>query len=342
MHPLITVIVPVYQAEECLERCVDSILAQTIETLEIMLIDDGCTDGCPAICDEYARSEPRVQAFHIENSGVSVARNVGLDAATGRYVVMVDSDDWIEPDYCEKLLSARDAHPDVENIWCGMQLNLEGTTSGVVHYCWNEAEPISLCNKSDFLKLFERWMTNVPWNKLFRRDIIEQHKIRYKIGFWPGQDLLFNMEYLSHTNNPAILVCNQPLYHYMRQQDGSLDTKYKEDLYETYLCLIDAIDQNRKEYGCVTKEDEVIFSTICFNFFERVFRNTFRKKNTAGFFKKLAFNNRILRSQRYRDTVQNVDFKGMHPLMVWSYKRRSYLVVLVLEMLVKVKGYCGR
>lgn len=99
----ITVIIPVYNVEKYLRKCVDSVLAQTYTNLEVILIDDGSPDNCPAICDEYAAKDERVKVIHQQNAGVSAARNAGLDAATGDYIGFVDSDDWIEPDMYETL-----------------------------------------------------------------------------------------------------------------------------------------------------------------------------------------------------------------------------------------------
>jgi len=103
-NPLITIIVPVYKVEPYLRKCVDSILAQTYTNIEVILVDDGSPDGCPAICDEYKEKDSRVVVIHQKNGGVSAARNAGLDIAKGEYIGFVDSDDWIEPDMYEVLM----------------------------------------------------------------------------------------------------------------------------------------------------------------------------------------------------------------------------------------------
>ena len=100
----ISVIVPVYNVEAYLPRCVESIMAQTYQNLEIFLVDDGTKDNCGAICDAYARQDNRVRVIHKENGGLSSARNAGIDASTGEYLSFVDSDDWIEPDMYEKMM----------------------------------------------------------------------------------------------------------------------------------------------------------------------------------------------------------------------------------------------
>ena len=104
--PLVSVIIPIYKVENTLARCVDSVLCQTVDDIEVILVDDGSPDGCPQMCDGYAASESRVRVVHKQNGGLSDARNAGLDIATGDYVMFVDSDDYIEADSCERFLDA--------------------------------------------------------------------------------------------------------------------------------------------------------------------------------------------------------------------------------------------
>ena len=109
--PWLSVLVPVYNVADLLSRCVDSLLAQTYEDVRIILVDDGSTDDCPAICDQYAEQDPRVTSLHRTNGGLSAARNTGIDhvfsieePSRGRYIAFVDSDDWVEPGYVESML----------------------------------------------------------------------------------------------------------------------------------------------------------------------------------------------------------------------------------------------
>ena len=103
-QPKISVIVPVYKTEGLLDRCVESIVGQTYKNLEIILVDDGSPDNCPAMCDEWAEKDSRIRVIHKENGGVSSARNAALDIATGDYIGFVDSDDWIEPEMYSSLI----------------------------------------------------------------------------------------------------------------------------------------------------------------------------------------------------------------------------------------------
>ena len=115
---LISVIVPVYNAAEYLPRCIESILCQTHRNLDILLIDDGSTDGCGEVCDSYAREDSRIRVIHQQNSGVSTARNAGLDAARGDWIGFVDADDWIEPEMYETLLRTAQTNGKLISV-CG-------------------------------------------------------------------------------------------------------------------------------------------------------------------------------------------------------------------------------
>lgn len=131
----ISIIVPVYNVEPYLRRCVDSILAQTLTDFELILVDDGSPDGCPAICDEYAEKDSRVHVIHKENGGVSSARNTGMAVAEGKYFLFCDSDDYVSPQWCETLYVAAEGDPNylafggINRVWpenAGLELNILG------------------------------------------------------------------------------------------------------------------------------------------------------------------------------------------------------------------------
>ena len=117
MCDLISVIVPVYKAEKYLDKCVQSIVNQTYKNLEIILVDDGSPDNCPAVCDEYASKDSRVRVVHKKNAGPSAARNTGLDAATGGYIWFVDGDDYLLPGALQTAAQSTANSPDIVNFW---------------------------------------------------------------------------------------------------------------------------------------------------------------------------------------------------------------------------------
>lgn len=176
--PLISVIVPVYRVEPYLRQCVDSILSQTHSHLEILLVDDGSPDGCPAICDGYARLDARVRVIHQENQGLSAARNTGLDIASGEFISFVDSDDWIEPDMIQTLLNGIREHdadiascmpiPEIED-GIDIQFPLEAPTSA-----------LRLERRAALQELLrDRLLRNFSWSYLYRAEVF--HGLRFPI-----------------------------------------------------------------------------------------------------------------------------------------------------------------
>ncbi len=212
--PLISIIVPVYQVEKYLEKCINSIIAQTYKNLEIILVDDGSTDNCPAICDRFQSVDTRIKVIHQANGGLSHARNVGMEMATGDFIGFVDSDDWIEPNMYEVLMSAlQDTGADI--AVCGRQMET------------SDSKPVSIDATSCKRKLYSteealRTMIkgggiirNTVWNKLYKRTVLSN------ISFPAGkiyEDLLWTPLVIG---NAKLIVCmDSPLYHYLNRTDS--------------------------------------------------------------------------------------------------------------------------
>ena len=182
---MISVIVPVYNVEPYLRKCLDSILVQTYRDLEILTIDDGSTDGSGRICDEYAGKDDRIKVSHTENRGLSAARNLGLDNATGDWVGFVDSDDWIEPDMYEVLLrKAEETGADV--VECGCYLEYPRGTVEI------NRPSISVSGVEAIQYLLREDISNAVWDKLWKRRcfdnirfpegrIFEEHATTYRV-----------------------------------------------------------------------------------------------------------------------------------------------------------------
>ena len=160
---MISVIIPVYNVEPYLRKCLDSVVNQTYKELEILIIDDGSTDGSGAICDEYAKTDKRIRVFHTENRGLSCARNLGLDEAKGEWIGFVDSDDWIEPDMYEVLLkNAEKTGADV--VECGYSRIYPDSV-----YIRQKEELIINGGKEAIHALFQHKINETVWNKLWSR-----------------------------------------------------------------------------------------------------------------------------------------------------------------------------
>ena len=217
MKPTVSVIVPVFNGEKYLERCVDSILNQEYEDLELILVDDGSTDGTGEICRRYERQDPRVLLITKENSGVSDSRNLAIGQALGTYLQFVDSDDWLAPD-ATRLMVRR-----MEETGCDLVIADFYRVSG---------ERVS--HKGDIeedgkmsLETFASYMMENPadfyygvlWNKLYRREIVERHHLRMDRNISWCEDFMFNLEYMRHAE--TICALRTPVYYYVKRK-GSL------------------------------------------------------------------------------------------------------------------------
>ena len=203
----ISVIVPVYNVEEYLSRCVDSILAQSYENLEVILVDDGAKDASGAICDDFAVKDPRVKVIHKENGGLSSARNRGLEAATGEYIAFVDSDDWITPDAYEHLLHLMEKY-EVKLV-CGGRYDVNGKTGEkTTGLCPQKEEVISAEELAGRIFLWDHCDSSAC-DKLYHRSLLEN--FRYPEGR-VCEDVPVTYKIVLSAGRAA--MSDRPFYHY--------------------------------------------------------------------------------------------------------------------------------
>ena len=215
-EPKISVIVPVYNVETYLSRCVDSILAQTYGNLEVILVDDGATDASGAICDAFAAADSRVKVIHKENGGLSSARNAGLDVASGEYIAFVDSDDWITPDAYAHLMGLAEKY-DVKLV-CGGRYDVNGKTGEkTVGLCPEKEEVISAEKLVGRIFLWDGCDSSAC-DKLYHRSLLEN--FRYPEGK-VCEDVPVTYKIVLAAGRAA--MSDRPFYHYYHRP-GSITT----------------------------------------------------------------------------------------------------------------------
>ncbi|WP_243009253.1 glycosyltransferase [Clostridium sp. AM58-1XD] len=214
---LVSVIVPVYKVENYLERCVHSIQNQTYKHLEIILVDDGSPDNCGKICDEFAENDKRIRVIHKINGGLSEARNFGIDVAEGKYIVFVDSDDWIDPDMIELLLRIREMH-NADIVECSYR-NVYKDKIIEETYCRGE---IVIGDSVFALKGMLDWkyFKPVAWNKLYKREVLGD--IRYPKGKL-HEDEFTTYKYFYNAKKMAYVDVSK--YNYDRTREDSITGK---------------------------------------------------------------------------------------------------------------------
>lgn len=209
---MVSIIVPVYNAEQYLEQCIDSILCQSYTDYELILINDGSSDGSARVCDQYAEKDKRVRVIHQKNAGVSHARNVGIDNAAGEYIVFCDSDDYVEKDYLYDLVSSLPANSDADTL---VLSNLSHVTpDGGVSINSGRDSVIELDNGNleDYLYLVERYAIYGPYCKLYIRKVFETHHLRFREQLKSAEDFDFNIRYIEHMRFIQTLAKSQYYY----------------------------------------------------------------------------------------------------------------------------------
>ena len=267
MGEKISVIVPVYNVEAYLERCVESILQQTYAHFELILINDGSTDSSGQICDHLASQYENIKVYHIENAGVSNARNMGIQLATGSWVTFIDSDDFVTQDYLATLASA------VEGVNVGFVIApLHHIKNGIVTDIPPHSGKTELWSTEETMK--ELLMTTrtsfFPVAKLFKRDLLADEK--FNTNYHLAEDALFLTELLLKTRCSSVFI-DKPVYYY-DHREGSATTSVNRHVFDTievYQQILAQVSQvfpnlkyeliNRECWSYITVYDKIIFTS---------------------------------------------------------------------------------
>ena len=218
MHPMVSIIVPVYNTAKTLRRCVDSVLRQEFSDFELLLIDDGSTDESAALCDAFQDQNPgRVRVYHKANGGVSAARNDGIKRAKGTYLQFLDSDDWLAPEATRLLVRS------AQETGCDLVIADFYRVSGDRLSHKGEIDEDGILSREAFAAYMMEnpadYYYGVLWNKLFRRDLVEQYGLRMDTEVRWCEDFLFNLEYILHAR--TFYALRVPIYYYVKTK-GSL------------------------------------------------------------------------------------------------------------------------
>ena len=305
---LISVIVPIYQVEEYLPRCIDSLLAQTYQNMQIILVDDGSPDACGQICDEYASGDERIQVIHKENGGLSDARNAGLSAAKGDYIAFVDSDDWVASEYLERMQQSLCKH-DADICECSVQ-----RTNG-------DVLPVKSEKKTERVFGTEAALAELiqdgdcrqhVWNKLYRRSCLID--ITFPVGktnedeFWT---------YRVFGNAQTIVRIDDVLYFYFQRPGSIMGSQYS-------LKRLDALEAKQERQRYLEKNYPALANLAKVNLFVScIYAGQMSQKYLSGQEKKRAKNtiNCILVNNRLDKSDINY-LKGVEK--IWAIMAQNY------------------
>jgi len=242
-NPAVSIIIPVYNVDKYLRRCIDSVLSQSFTDFELILVDDGSKDTSPQLCDEYSNKDSRIRVIHKSNGGVSAARNDGLYIAKGEYVTFIDADDWVEEGYLEILLD----YSQYDIVFFSYRMIYEDgyfseyvftEKEGNARTMWNIVASLKAnASKSNFY--------GYTWNKMFRKEIIDKYGIKFINGLRISEDEVYTLDYCTHANSIKVLpFC---LYNYRILGSGLTATRNSTDEYEKLAESYMAILQREKQ-----------------------------------------------------------------------------------------------
>lgn len=261
--PIVSVIIPVYKAEPFLAECLDSVIGQDYPALEIILVDDGSPDSCPEICDRYAETCARIRTIHQDNRGPGPARNAGLEAAAGRYVAFVDSDDRLDGADAIRRMAER-AEAERADIVVGAFRRLSGGQPGeIMHHRFRGD---AYAEGTDFrlkgLILSDHLLS--VWCKLYRRSFLIDNALRFP-DYPFREDQNFNM--LCYACRPAYAFVDESVYLHRADNSGSLSHRYWEDYIPAYMAAVSGFRRFLSERGIADGYDDLIDFYLCFGLF---------------------------------------------------------------------------
>ena len=324
---MISVIVPVYKVEKYLRRCLDSLAAQMLDDMEVIIVDDGSPDGCPAICDEYAAKDARMKVVHKENGGLLSARKAGLAVSKGDYIGFVDGDDWVEPDTFLNMYKAIcEYSPDPDMV-----------LSDFLCDYGDRAEPSSQCFEDGFYnhdrlekEIFPRMLFDGRfysfgvnpncWSKLVRRELIEKNLIPVDERIRMGEDAAFIYPCL--LDSQSIACVKTPTYHY-RITGQSMSTAYDEKLKDIILLPYKRLKEKNadSDFDISTQLDYYLLYMVNF-----LLRNEAKKANSHSKQERRKVIENICADEDIRSAAAAVDMGNLPAhtkLLVSTLKRGS-------------------
>lgn len=326
---LVSIIVPMYNAERNLKECLDSIIHQDYENLEIILVDDGSNDSTLAICSQYSEKDPRFLIIRSGNEGVSNARNLGIEKASGEYVVFIDADDWIEHDYISRMVGGI-AQNDADIFIVSYYEEFKGKSKPLSffrdEYIDNEInrrQLLSTClTNSPLGNTKALFFVGVPWGKIYKRAFLNKCEIRFPYGIVRMQDSIFNL--YAFKNARKIVHANWPLYHY-RRDGGSVTHRYDPEFEKTSYAILDEV---KKFYSQTSYEawEETYYSKAFMNYLECIrtqYLSSDRQIKTVSIVKHMK---RIAKQEPYVHIPQYVS------LRLWGMSKRIALLLYDLNL----------
>ena len=341
MRNLVSIIVPIYNSEKTIERCIKSIINQTYSNIEIILIDDGSTDKTEFICKKYEEEDERITFVKRDNSGVSNARNYGIKISKGKYIQFVDSDDYIDKYFVEKMVKSIEKN-NADLVICGINIvkREKMYSNAIASKNINDLR----IEKKIFNNLVDTGLIFYIWNKLYLKEYIQN---LFDNNMSLGEDVIFNLNYLK--NVEKVNIIDDILYYYTMNEKGiniknfSLNNKYIDNLLENSLYIYNNLINFTKNYFKSNTDDTLyinyMLTSINENIPKIVLCNKINKYNKIAQIKEYALNSQIrevLKSKRKKNLLFKLLYNKNYNTIYYFIKSK-YLIKFFLEKLYLIK-----
>lgn len=327
---MISVIVPIYNRENKIRRCVDSIRRQTYQDLEIILVDDGSKDGSLQVCRQMQEEDSRIRVLHQENAGVSAARNCGIANATGEYIAFVDSDDMIPENYYASMMEAAEEYGKQCHIIVGAELRTEHGVESVRQY---KDEELSLVSMEALPTLLRTLLVHSIWNVLFRSEVIRAANLKFKVGMNFGEDFLFHVQYLKSAAVTGVVVLNRVYYQYCLEVGESLTQKYHPQYFEYNQWTYEAVEELCHQAG-VSRDGWKIVEEMYWGTCNLALKQSMDKNNIASLVVRVHRTKEILCNENVQKVIEARKTQ-YNKFSYWCYRKKWYLPIYIKDQLIK-------
>ncbi|MEH7609683.1 glycosyltransferase family 2 protein [Gottfriedia acidiceleris] len=330
--PFLTIVIPMYNAENTIKQALNSITAQAYNEIEIIVVNDGSTDCSLKICEELAINDPRIKLFTIKNSGVSYARNFGIDQASGKYITFLDSDDYYNDNFLSVVTS--EIEENTQMLVYGYNIVKDGQFSSFKSPI---RESVQLNTKDEFRKiaisLIGNEMINAPWNKIYLTSYIKLNNISFPTNIDIGEDLSFNL--LVAKNISFVKLINQALINYRVKSGEGLVSKFRPNRLEIRMSLLEKIKETLLYWGLLD-DNKPMLDRILIKDFMAGIMDLYKKSCQFTKQEKLAFiQNVLIKEEKYLKNCSTRD--PLTYILKGIISTKNSIIILFFAKLLSIK-----
>lgn len=311
MNKKVSIIIPIYNSEKYLKKCIESILNQTYKNFEVILVDDGSNDNSKAVCDKYSTLDKRIWVYTKENGGVSTARNLGLKYVSGEYTIFVDSDDWLKENTLKEMVKYIEMNNSDIAI-AGRIIDSVDSSKTKIKNLGKEYHTSTKKELGDSIYyLNKQGEFDVLWNKIYRTALIKKIGVEFDISATTSQDLLFNVEVFKSAN--SVQLINNAYYYYVKRNEESIVTRYHYNIYNIMMDRNKALKELFQYFELKSIEHEKWLAQALIRTMHVTIINLFRKGSNLSYQEKIQFiDSKIIKNIEIDNAIKIYKANNMH------------------------------